>query len=195
MRSLTAEMAIQAWERGQRTDPIGRSLALLSMALPDLDRQELAHITISQRDALLFQLRGLTFGKEFKGFAMCPQCGTRLEFPLDLDGFPVEDALESRLREERFEHEGYEIHYRLPNGLDLEAASHVLTVEEAREQLLRRTVLGVRGPDGEEITDPPHLLPGELVEALEAHLARTDPLVDVLLEIDCGRCHHQWRVL
>lgn len=186
-------MAIHAWERGERSDTLGRSLALLSAALPDLQRAELARISVGQRDALLFRLREVSFGRTFKGFAVCPECGTKLEFPVDLASFPVDRALGERHVTASLEtDDGYVVSFRLPDSSDLELAARYPSVEQAREALLSRCVLAARR--GDEALAPTDL-PAEVVDALSKRMESLDPMADLLLEIDCGKCHHQWLLL
>ncbi|MEM8934237.1 MAG: phage baseplate protein [Acidobacteriota bacterium] len=192
MQPLTARMSIRAWERGQRADTLGRSLALLSAALPDLRRDELARIGVGQRDALLFRLRELSFGNVFKGFAVCPQCSTRLEFPVDLANFPVDEALGSRFVTDGLDVGGYTVRFRLPDSADLELAARYPTVEEARLALLHRCVLDARHGDQPIAAVR---LPEEVVSAISERMETLDPMADLLLEIDCGSCRHQWLLL
>src|SRR6476619_3463247 len=131
MYPLTARRALDAWERGQRSDPQGRALALLSAVLPEVGREALARLPVGQRDALLMRLRERTFGTQVKGFAQCPQCGVRLEFPFDLGIYELTRALEHRLTPQTLTMNGYEVRFRVPDTVDLAYIAQFPDVETA----------------------------------------------------------------
>ncbi len=192
MRILTARTALEAWEKGQRVDPQGRALALLSAVLPEVAPSRLPKLTLGQRDALLIRLRERTFGIVTKGFVQCPQCRSKLEFPLDLRNYDVAGTLRRRLEPSVFSYDGYEVRFRLPDSEDLAAVAFAPEVEGARGLLISRCVLGARRK-GEAVS--PWELPEAVLERLGQHMEGLDPLAYIPLNIDCPRCSHQWTVL
>jgi hypothetical protein len=189
MHPLTARRALDAWERGQRSDPQGRALALLSSVLPEVSREQLARLPVGQRDALLIRLRERTFGPQVKGFAQCPKCGVRLEFGLDLQAYNAGRSLEHKLAPQLFAADGYEIQFRVPDSVDLAYIAQFPDVETARLVLLGRCVLAAR-KDGRPV--PPHEISEAVVEKLGQRMEELDPLSYVSLSIECARCSHQW---
>jgi len=192
MRPLTAGKALEAWEQGQRSDLSDRALALLAAALPEVERERLARLPIGRRDALLMRLRERTFGSVVKGFSQCPQCNTRLEFPLDLRGYDVESNLRRRVSTGALSAEGFEIRFRLPDGSDLSEISMFPEPEAARRFLAERCILSAER-DGRPVSA--WELPDPVLERLGAAMEELDPMAYLPLSIDCARCHHQWLVL
>lgn len=192
MRRFTAQTALEAWERGQGRDPVERPLALLAAALPEETSERLARLPLGRRDALLMRLRELSFGKSMKGFAQCPQCAARLEFPLDFSAYQLEDALEHAVPIQELAHDGYTVRFRVPDSRDLEAMSRCPDVETARRLLVTRCVQEAVH-EGQEVA--PATLPEPVLVALGERMETLDPLAYLPLAIDCARCGHAWEVL
>lgn len=192
MRPFSARAALAAWERGQRADPVGRAQALLAAALPGQSRERLQDLTIGQRDALLMRVRERTFGGEIKGLVICPRCGTKLEFPLDLRRYDVAGTLARPLAASTFSCDGFQIRFHVPTAGDLAAAAHCADVESARRLLLERCVEAVER--GGQVV-PPSALPEPVVEQLGKRMEDLDPLAYLPLAVDCVRCLHHWLVL
>src|SRR5512132_3297664 len=83
VQRLSAEKILAVWEAGQQQHELDRALTLLVAASPGLSREELAELSIGERDARVLQLRNLVLGPSATGFAECPECGERVEFPVD----------------------------------------------------------------------------------------------------------------
>src|SRR4029077_20478860 len=71
------------WEAGRQQHELDRALTLLAAAHPELRRDELADLTIGERDMQLLRLRMVMFGGSACGNSECAQCGERVEFSLD----------------------------------------------------------------------------------------------------------------
>ena len=80
MRPLSAQDLLRVWEVGENQHPLDRALTLLAAACPELTWDELAALSVGQRDARLFTIREQTSGPRLNGFAECPRCAERLEF-------------------------------------------------------------------------------------------------------------------
>src|SRR5215213_21668 len=80
MRPLSAYDLLKVWEVGEDLHPLDRALTLLAVACPELTWDELAALSVGQRDARLLALREQTSGSRLNGFAECPRCAERLEF-------------------------------------------------------------------------------------------------------------------
>ena len=189
MYPLTARRALDAWERGQRSDPQGQALALLSAVLPEVSREQLARLPVGQRDALLMRLRERTFGSQIKGFALCPKCGVRLEFGLDLKTYNVAGSLEHKVFPETFTADGYEIRFRVPDSVDLAYIAQFPDVDTARMILLGRCILAAH-KDGRPVGA--HEIPDPVIEKLGERMEALDPLSYLSLAIECARCGHKW---
>jgi len=186
---LTARDLLQVWEWGDGRHPVDQALAILRVAFPEKTWEELTTLSLSQRDGLLMSLRMHTFGSRLEGFAACPQCGEPLEFGLETSTLPKANPMTG---EQTLTVEGYEIHFRAPNTLDLAAITQQASVEAARALLVQRIVTRVRR-DG---TDSPlETLPAQCIEALEEQLIVRDPLLDLQLALECPACNHHWSVI
>ncbi len=193
MRALTARSALRAWERGQPLDAQGRMLALLTEALPEVDRGRLRELPIGQRDALLVRLRQRTFGHKVRGFAQCSVCQTALEFDLDLRTYQAAEHLKHRLSAEWISADGFDVQFRLPNSADFDAmADTCMDVGSARALLYQRCILQA-SRDGEAVAAM-DLSPAAL-DRLGDRMEERDPLAELPLAVECERCHHHWLVL
>ena len=134
MQRLSAEKILALWESGRPQHALDRALTILAAASPGATRAALADLSIGERDARLLQLRAMVIGPRAEGFAECPRCQERVEFPLDT-------ALEGRARSRpsdvsapcEIETNGTTIRFRLPTSRDL---AHVVTAPDASQALL-----------------------------------------------------------
>ena len=110
MQSLTAEKILAVWETGRQQHELDRALTLLAAALPGSSRDELADLTIGERDARLLQLRTLMLGPRVEGFAECPQCGQRVELPLNSAALAQPNHVAAKVHE--FEVAGARVRFR-----------------------------------------------------------------------------------
>ncbi len=186
MRALTAGAALRAWELGQPLDDQGRMLALLSVALPEVDRERLRKLPIGQRDALLVRLRQRTFGHLVKGLVKCMRCDAPLTFELDLRSYDAVEHLQHRVRPQWLTVHGYDVLFRLPDSTDFETvADRCMDAESARAMLLVRCVLEA-SRDGQSVA--PVELSAAAVEELGARMEELDPLAELPLGVSCERC-------
>ncbi|PYK48694.1 MAG: hypothetical protein DME51_10765 [Verrucomicrobia bacterium] len=81
-RPLSPEKILDVWEAGRQQHELDRALTLLTAA-SGLSRDELADLTIGERDARLLRLRKLVLGAGAAGISECPECGERVEFAID----------------------------------------------------------------------------------------------------------------
>lgn len=192
MRGLSARQALEAWERGEQLRPVDRPIALLAATFPDLAARQLRSLPLGGRDALLFRLREETFGRSVKGFALCPECGARLEFEVDIRGFPVDQLLESTPGPQAFAHEGIQVAFRLPDSTDFAAMSRCRGPEQARRLLIERCVLAAEDDGGPVLASA---LPEAVVAELATRMEDLDPMADLPLAIECARCSFSWTVV
>jgi hypothetical protein len=79
-RSLSPQKLLDVWEAGRQQHELDRALTLLATAHPELRRDELADLTIGERDMQLLRIRMVMFGGSACGNSECPQCGSSLNF-------------------------------------------------------------------------------------------------------------------
>ncbi|MBW4659737.1 MAG: phage baseplate protein [Drouetiella hepatica Uher 2000/2452] len=192
MRPLSSEQILRIWEIGQRQHPVDRALTLLVFSYPDQSVANLASLTVGQRDALLLALREMTLGNTLNCFAQCPQCGEELEFTLETAQIRLSDPSQSLEPDYAFTIAGFEGRFRLPNSFDLAAIAGDQTPEIAKSSLLRRCLLQAHH-NGTEISHQE--LPPPIVSQLATHMAEIDPQAEILFDLSCPACQHEWQIL
>jgi hypothetical protein len=180
---------VAVWERGQERHPVDRALLLLGAALPARSRDELASLTVGQRDGLLLLARERTLGPTLQCYVPCPACAQALEFPVEVREILVADPQAPLEREHEVEAEGVRMRFRLLDSRDLAAVARVADPAAARRTLLSRALLWARAGDG---VLPPDRLPASAAGALAAELALRDPQSEVEFNLRCAKCGHAW---
>ena len=198
MRALSANELLDAWEQGIGQTPARRAMALLAPACPERSPDALARLSIGQRDARLLALREWTFGARLLSLATCPGCGERLELAFDTADIRSPASPEGRGGGQSQSEalsltvDGYEVRFRLPNSLDLEAIAGLDDAAAARRALLQRCLLGAHPGDGGAAAGR---LPAAVESAVGETMARADPQADVVLDLACPACDHRWQAV
>src|SRR6266566_4238952 len=185
MDALSSREILHIWEVGLRQHPLDRALTILNSAFPDAARDHLAALSIGQRDECLFAVREGTFGSRLDSLVVCPGCQGQLELALDMAdlGVALDASHEDQTRPvQHMSSDGYELHFRLPNSLDLAAIVGFRDVVTARNLLVQRCVLQVLR-DGIEVAV--EALPEDVITALAAHMDTSDPLAALDIGLDC----------
>ncbi len=196
LQPLSAAEMLQVCEWGQGQPPVRRALALLSAACPGRSLNELAALSIGRRDALLFVLRELTFGRRLMVMACCPQCSERLELDLLTEELSMAHGPQNAddLASEAdpplliISADSWRVAFRLPSSQDL------LTMPRSdsgnHRALLARCVVEAR--QGEEPRDTGNL-PEPVVSTIIKAMAEADPLAEIRLALTCPACAHSWK--
>lgn len=189
MNPLAARDLLQIWLVGKERHPVDRALILLTFACPELARDELVHLNIAQRDALLLELHAQTFGPQLDGFTECPGCGERLEFSITISDL-LENASENTSKKElTLSVGGYAIKGRLPNSLDLAAIIGCERIEDARNLLLHNCIQLATKDDVKVLVED---LPEEMIAVAVAQLMESDSLSEIRFKLRCSECGHRW---
>lgn len=186
MSTLDAAYLLDAWEIALGEPPALRLLALLS-AVESQPVEVLAQLSIGQRDAHLLVLREKIFGKEVTAVARCPQCDDYLELNFQIDDVRLEPTAFSEPLAVHVD--GCEILFRMPNSLDLHAASGFSDMQAARQFLLERCILAIAL---EETALALHDLPPHIMEAVTQRMAEVDPQAEIILDLVCQMCGRCW---
>jgi len=86
--------------------------------------------------------------------------------------------------------DGYEVHFRLPDSMDLAAIANDSDVGSARERLASNCIVQVCR-DG--LTVPLDMVPESVIEAVTAQMVECDPLAEMQLALTCPACSHSWQ--
>lgn len=193
MPSVTAWDMLAFWEQGYTESLPQKALRLLSLAWPDVPPDELAALSVGQRDGRLLALREQLFGPDLQSVVNCPACGERLELAFQVadvivagNGQPIRQAHGESAQEFSITQDGYTVRFRLPNSLDLIAISSGTGGEQ---QLLDRCLLEVKHSRKKKVDQ----LPAKVTEAVINQMAAADPQADVRLDLVCPACSHQWQ--
>src|SRR5258708_2661882 len=189
MHPLSTSELLRVWERGLAERPVERAHALLVVACPEILPDDLRQLSVGQRDACLFALRGWTFGPEAVGLATCPDCGERheLTFPLaNLTAIPAGKAFDGTALTE----DGFELSFRLPNSVDLAAIASLKDAECARLHLFERCLLSARR-EGRHVSA--REVPEEVIAQVAEQMGKADPQADIELALCCSKCNRRWQ--
>jgi hypothetical protein len=138
MRPLKGELLLEAWECGTNESDLARPLAMLSTSSDGCrPSDELAELSIAERDIELLRLRRTTFGDALKGYVPCGACATRVEFETSVQS--MLDQLEMlRPRTGATWHAGrFTFTMRPVTSCDLEA---IISATDPRLELLKRCI-------------------------------------------------------
>ncbi len=182
LRPLAGEDEAFLFEDAEGLSPAARTTALLSRCLERLGpvqpvgADDVRALTAGDREALLLELRRISFGERLECVLACPEseCGAQLELELR-----VGDLLVPAYADVRREHDLNGVRFRLPNGGDLEAAAEAAQagVEAGACVVLERCVLA-----------------GEADDRLDALLAELDPQAEIELALECPACGRAFSV-
>jgi hypothetical protein len=190
MGALSAADLLSVWERGTGKPPVQQGLLLLAASCPETSAEELAHLSIGQRNSRLLSLREQVFGPQLASVAACPSCNNELQLTFNAA------EVRSRVGKEAGEPlplalEGYEVQFRLPDSNDLLAIAGNEDLAVSRNLLLTRCLLAARH-EGAGL--PVEQLPQHIVAAVMERMAQADPQADVQLNLECPECGHTWSV-
>jgi hypothetical protein len=184
MRPLSPENILAVWEAGRQQHELDRALTLLAAGAQGLSRDELADLTIGERDTRLLRLRTLVLGPSATGFAECPECAERVEFPVDTATLVHPKEVAATAQE--IEVNGTRVQFRLPTSRDL--AEVVAAPDES--QGLRRLIERCTIEPGS-----PNQLPDEIVNALSRAMLEADPQAEIIVAFSCPECGRRWELL
>ena len=187
MHRPSASELLLLWERASGEDSIDRALTLLAACCPE-SREELAQLSIGQRDTLLIQVYERLFGTAIDAFAECPRCGERLEYGFSTCELAAPPPAHSNVPLE-MEVEGKHYWLRLPDSSDLREVSRCADEASAQNVLLQRCI--VANGTSLEVNG----LPDSTVNELATRLAKADPNAEILIDLACCACQFTWQVI
>jgi hypothetical protein len=190
MRPLSAAEMLDVWDRGHNLHAVDRALVILLAACPESGRDELAAFPVGRRDALLWRLRGMTFGSEMECFTECPGCRQPLEFTIRIEDLVRADATERSEEELSLTSGTYSLTYRLPDSRDIAEVVLSRDAGEAYSLLMQRCIL--RANSGEDEVRP-EKLPSRVKKDLSEHILAADPLCEVNADLHCVECDRRWQ--
>jgi hypothetical protein len=167
---------------------------LLEAASPGASREDLAKLSVGQRDARLLALREVLFGARLTGLTSCPRCRQQLEIGIQSADIHA-NGDQTDLELLSVTSGGYWARFRLPNSEDLTAiAGRDDQPDEAAtiRKLLSRCLVELRRNGRRQSLDPSRALPRALIEAIAAEMEKADPQANVQIPLDCADCGNRW---
>jgi hypothetical protein len=192
MQPLCTRDVVKIWEIGQTQHPLDRALTLLTTACPEMTPDALAQLSVGMRDAALLLLREITFGKQLNCFADCPECGERLEATLNVADLRVMDLTQPQQQEYFYTFDDLSVQFRLPNSWDLAAIAAYRDLEAARVHLGKQCFIGA-SRKGTTVTYSE--LSSDILTRLATQIGACDPQAEILLDMTCPACGHEWQLL
>ena len=186
MYLLSANDIIKIWECGQNQHLLDRAVTILSAGFPELTRDQLASLSIGERDRYLLELREKNFGPTLKCFSECPNCKKNLEFKLFTSDLRSSQVTTSNGKEDSGElvEENIKLKFRLPNSFDVTE----LEKSEAKGRknlILKRCILEATENGNiyelENISD-------EILNKLEECIADLDQQAEIIFDLKCSEC-------
>jgi len=194
MQTPTASELLSVWERGRAQPVTTQALMLLEAASPEVQREELAKLSVGRRDARLLALREALFGSRLTALTACPQCGQQFELNMEAADIRAEtDQVAPEMLTVRSAN--YVAHLRLPNTEDLVAIAECMdkpTETGAVRALLTRCLVELRRNGRKQKLRPLQSMPQALIDVVAAEMERADPQANVQLDLQCGDCGHRW---
>ena len=193
MHQLSAQELLHIWEIGKTQHPIDRALMILGTVFPEESQEELASLSIGQRDTRLLHIREQLFRSKLAAVADCPKCNEQLEFSLDAAKLIQASPMNAPpATEHHLSADGFELDYHPPNSLDLATIVNNDDGMDGRQLLIEHCVTEIHR-DGEKIS--PADLPEEIISLVADRIQENDPQAEMQIELSCPACCHQWQLL
>ena len=190
MQQLSDRDLLQVWENWIHQPLIYKSLELLALLDPDLDRETAASLPIGERDGRLMEIRKNLFGSQLQNATSCPTCGEQVEWEMSLDTFQPgisERSTDNQQVEVSFEE--HKLVMRLPNSWDILEIMPLEDMEQQTNSLIERCTLQNALPF-DRIEDYPEALRKAIVQQIEER----DPRAYIEIGINCPGCSHSWNM-
>lgn len=193
MIDLSSIDMLNVWEQGLNKSLLHKALILLLAANPDLKPASILELSIGERDKALLLLREQLFGSKLVNTAVCPECSERIEWEntvSEVIASPHDTLTKSSAF--NFKLDSYEINFRLPNSLDLDAVIGENDLSNAQEELLLRCIVSAKLKRKKVLTSK---LPAKVLSALGQRIQELDPQAEISIALNCPECSHAWDVL
>jgi hypothetical protein len=174
---MNAADILQWWEQGRHLPALQRAVWYLHCDDPQCSGVQLQQLPIGERDRRLLALRARIFGPALHVYTACPQCGAELEYQFDSEPLYAESLGQDDGPSLTFQLDGVRI--RLLNTDDQLRLSR-MPAERAEPFILEQCVQVPEG--GAELP----------LEQVLAAMLREDPLAEIMLQLQCGRCRYAW---
>jgi hypothetical protein len=176
--------------------PLQRYTRLLVHCVLGLAEDDIDRLSVGDRETLLLHVRRLTFGDRMDCVLLCPGCGERMDFQLQIQSLLARtDASQSaHYFEETVEAAGepLRVRFRVPCGADLEDVLRApgRAVGDAVNAILARCVEWVQHSDAVRTAIPMDQWPAGLAARISERMSELDPQAETTLRLICPACQH-----
>src|SRR6185503_15673131 len=122
MAPLSSAALLAVWESASARSAAERALSLLATSEPHTPVEQLARLSVGQRDVRLFELRASTFGERLEIVGTCPQCASPFELETRVHELLIDTRRDLDAVAE-IEADDVRVTFRLPDSTDLAAAA------------------------------------------------------------------------
>jgi hypothetical protein len=178
---------VLAWEQCQGRTHSEVAVRLLELADPPRTTQQIAALSIGERDRMLLTLRRNLFGPSLALRAECPSCHEQLELLATTEDFE-QPFVAATDRHEIIDGD-HVVSWRPPSSYDMALAMRSPTFTEQRDVLWARCVTYQRSG----IHEAPAAIPESLAARLEVLIEKLDAQATCSLDLTCPECGFAWR--
>lgn len=188
MESISDRVLLDVWDSAICHSLLEKSLLLISKCFPSRSFNEVACLTIGERDACLFKIRKQLFGSELHNVTTCPQCRQRIEWQTSVDSLCRQGLdLIWEIKPLEIIYKGQQVRFRIPNSTDILEIMKIENPDFRQRVLVERCLENASLPSSST-----EGWPEDLMEAVIEKIEACDPLADITLDINCPDCGHRW---
>lgn len=166
------------------TELLDRVATLADGSASNSNRELVRQLTVGDRVALMLHLRRLTFGDRIECIVTCPACSAEMSVELSVGRLLLQPPQHEPSAETEVRVGDLLLKVRPVTGADVEALATSEGTSLA-ESLVRSCVISSDRP-------LPQISP-EIVAGVSAELEEIDPQADIVLDLACPSCGHQFK--
>jgi hypothetical protein len=193
LKPLATDELLELWDTTSGKSMLEKSLRLLSKVYSTDNIDQVARLSIGERDARLLEIREWLFGKTLRNKANCQNCSETIEWESNSNAMHLQDFPEYfSLKNHELEKDSYYIKFRLLNSADLlNLTSIEHLTENSYKKVISKCILSATKDNQEyDINN----LPESVWEALNDRMSEEDPQADIRMQLVCPNCNHSWEM-
>lgn len=154
-----------------------------------MEPDEVAKLSIGERDTRLIQLREWMFGSSLKNMVDCPVCSQRVEWETSIEDLKLPPAHNHETAKVFvLEVDEFNIRFRLPNSIDIASVIANSDKPDPAKLLTSCILKAQHNQEDYDIND----LPDSVLEALGERIEKLDSRADICMMLSCPDCSHSW---
>jgi len=189
---LKAHELVKLWEVTAGKQMWQKALLMLAAIYPDEPLDNLALLSLGNRNAKLFRLRESLFGTEMNANSSCSECDEKIEFQLDTQRICSPDISVWDGDEISLSHGAEHSLCRPANSYDLRDILPILEIEGpdvAERELVFRCILQFKK---DSVLQPVETISDDLISVISDKIKKSDIHSQILCRINCPECENSW---